>query len=314
MACVPDMAKEGELRIGPAGWSYTDWAGKVYPLRRPRGFSELGFIASLFNTVEVNTSFYRPVAPALAAGWLRKVPPDFLFSVKLWQRFTHESAPPADVAAAVKTFRAGIDPLLRTGKLGALLAQFPWSFRDTQENRDRIRRVRESFADVPVVVEVRHAEWNAPDALRFFESLGVSFCNIDQPPSRSSLPPTGHVTASVAYVRLHGRNSQAWFDPQAGRDDRYDYLYSAKELDGWVSIIRSLLRRAERVFVVANNHYQGKAVANALQLKAALTGRPVDPPETLVAAYPGLAAIPGGSRDGCGGPQPLLFPGAERTL
>jgi uncharacterized protein YecE (DUF72 family) len=111
----------------------------------------------------------------------------------------------------------------RRRKLGALLAQFPWSFRRTPETRAWLARLTDEFADLPLVVEIRHATWNTPE---FFESLrerGVGFVNIDQPP-RTGIEPTGRATAPVAYIRLHGRNLDNWFRDDAGVNERYDYL------------------------------------------------------------------------------------------
>jgi uncharacterized protein YecE (DUF72 family) len=277
-------------RVGPAGWSYADWAGRVYPAVRPRGFSELGRISALFDAVEINSSFYRPPSAAMAEGWLRQAPHGFLFTAKIWRRFTHEAAEFS--VEEVRPFREGVAPLRRAGALGALLAQFPWSFRDTPENRRRIRAIRDAFEGDPLVVEVRHASWNNPDALDFLRAMDAGFCNIDQPASREGITGTRHATsARVAYVRLHGRNRESWFDPRAGRDDKYNYLYSEAELAEWIDAVRVLERRAATVFVIANNHFGGQAVANALELKAALTGTKADVPVELLRAFPRLSRI-----------------------
>ena len=141
------------------------------------------------------------------------------------------------------------------------------------------------------MLEVRSSSWADPLALKEIEDKGLSFCNIDQPLARDSLRPSSIVTGPVGYARLHGRNAAAWFDPKAGRDDKYDYLYDQKELAEWKALIEEIKGRAEKTFVIANNHYKGKAAANALELKAALLGRKVDVPEALCAAFPRLNRI-----------------------
>jgi len=148
------------IRIGVCGWSYPDWRGVVYPQRRPKGFSELGHVASFVDAVELNVSFYRPPTPAMSEGWLRQVTarPDFRFTAKLWQRFTHDREG-AWTEAEARSFKDGLRPLREAGRLEALLAQFPWSFRPTEGNLDRLRRVADSFGEWPCVVEVRNAEW-----------------------------------------------------------------------------------------------------------------------------------------------------------
>ncbi len=268
-----------EIRVGPAGWSYKDWEGRVYPDPPPPGFDPLRFLSGLFSCIEINSTFYRPPDPRAAEAWARRTPEGFLFTVKVWERFSHgeEDASPSEARA----FREGIAPLLRAGKLGALLLQFPWSFADSPRARDRIRRAAEALAGwAPLAVEVRHRSWG--DALDFFRKEGLSFCNIDQPASRTSITGTRHVTGPVAYVRLHGRNAKAWFDPKAGRDQKYDYLYSPAQLGEWAEAVRAM--SAARIFVVTNNHFEGKAVVNALQFRRALGGD-VAVPEPLRTRY-----------------------------
>lgn len=244
----------------------------------------------MFDVVEVDTSFYRPPASALAEGWLRKSRGGFVFTVKVWRRLTHEEEPFAESDA--RPFKAGIEPLRRAGALGCLLAQFPWSFRDTPANRARIEALRGVFEGEELVVEVRHASWNTDGALAFLRGLGVGFCNIDAPASSEGLTGTRHLTSGTGYVRLHGRNRKAWFDPAAGRDEKYNYLYSETELSEWIEAVRELERRgAPRVFVIANNHYGGQAVANALQIKASLSGAPVEVPDELLQAFPQLGKV-----------------------
>lgn len=276
------------IRFGPAGWSYDDWKGIVYPDPPPKKFDPLAYLAGYFDTLEVNSTFYRPAAASTAKSWARRVAgnPDFLFTAKLWKRFTHERKE-AWTADEVALARAGFDPLLDAGRLGALLLQFPWSFRRTDESREWLDDLMRTFRDFPLVVEVRHASWNEA---AFFESLaerGVGFVNIDQPLFRDSLAPSAHATAPVAYVRVHGRNYQEWWRENREPHERYNYLYRAEELEPWVARTRELEEEpgTKDVFVVTNNHYQGKAIANALMLKSMTQKRKVTAPPPLYAHY-----------------------------
>ena len=278
--------------VGVAGWSYPDWAGIVYPERRPRGFSELAFLANYVDGIEVNSTFYRPASPAAAEGWLRQVEkrPDFLFTAKLWQRFTHDPATEWTTEEA-QSVRRGLQSLQRAGRLGAVLAQFPWSFRPEAASFARLHRLAEEFRDLPLVVEVRHSDWNAAEGLGFLRERGMGFCNVDQPALRTNLAPTGVVTGPVGYCRFHGRNAQAWFSRDAGRDRRYDYLYSENELAPWVEKIARMAGETQKLFVMTNNHYRGQELVNAIEMKSMLSGDARLPvPEGLLAHYPRLRA------------------------
>ncbi len=278
--------RQTKTKVGPAGWSYEDWKGVVYPTEKPRGFSELSYIARYFDTVEVNTTFYRPPTPWLARQWVRKVAhnPDFEFTAKLWQRFTHEGA--ALGTDDERKFKEGIQPLVDADRLGTLLVQFPWRFKNEPGNREWLGTLLDAFFEYPLVVEFRHASWLTDDVFNFLKERGVGFANIDQPVIGKSVPPTSLATSDIGYFRFHGRNYRDWFREGAGRDDRYNYLYSDKELDEWVDRVRDLENQTKKNFLIYNNHYGGKAVVNALQMKAKLTGKPVPAPRTVVEAFP----------------------------
>jgi uncharacterized protein YecE (DUF72 family) len=164
--------------------------------------------------------------------------------------------------------------------------QFPVSFKNTNENRDWLDAVVQKFKQYPLVVEVRHSSWNNEGILRYFAEKGVAFCNIDQPKLGQSLHPTEHVTSPVGYVRLHGRNYREWFDSD-NRDDRYNYLYTKDELEGWKERITRIAEKAEKTYAIANNHFRGQAAVNAIQLKRML-GQPAKAPDVLVKQYPEL--------------------------
>src|SRR6266478_6433841 len=203
-------ASQGRLHIGPAGWSYPDWSGFVYPSRRSKDFHEATFLARFFDTIEINTSFYQPIHPEHAAGWIERIAanPSFLFTAKLWQRFTHE---PSATTEDERNVRAGFDVLREAGKLGAVLLQFPFSFHRTNETTTYLEGVLRRFADYPLVVEVRHATWNALEVFKLLRERGVGFCNIDQPVIGRSIEPSARATGPVGYVRLHGRRYDTWF-------------------------------------------------------------------------------------------------------
>lgn len=288
------MIVQGTLLYGPAGWSYEDWKGIVYPRPQPRGFHPLPYLARYVNLVEINATFYAPVKAATAASWVRMLEraerPEFRFVVKVWGGLTHEATLPTD--AAVATWREVLAPLIGSGRLVALLAQFPWSVRDTAAARRRLLDVRDCMpAGIPVAAEFRHASWMQPAAVDWLASEGMPFVNIDQPPGRECLPPTSLVTGPLGYVRLHGRNAAAWFSRDAGRNERYDWRYSDEELDPWVERIETLSARTDTTVVVGNNHFEGKAMAAVLELAHKLAGRPVHVPESMLGAYPDLERI-----------------------
>jgi uncharacterized protein YecE (DUF72 family) len=302
------VAAPGGLRIGPAGWSYDDWAGIVYPARRARGFHEAAWLAEYFDTIEINTSFYAPLRPAHCWQWVERVAhnPRFLFTAKLWQRFTHETGATAEDEKAV---REGFDLLMGAEKLGAVLLQFPFSFHNTKETRDHLEGLLQRFREYPLVVEVRHGTWNEKEFFEMLHERGVGFCNIDQPVIGRSLKPSEKATAAVGYVRLHGRRYDTWFsdDPETPAEERYNYLYSELELEPWARRIEKVRERARTTFVITNNHFQGKAVVNALQLLSILTGNKVKVPEPLRHHYPQLERIADQPLR-----EPTLFPNPPR--
>jgi uncharacterized protein YecE (DUF72 family) len=274
-------------RIGPAGWAYKDWNGIVYPSPKPRGFKEPAFLARYFDTLEINVSFYRPIEAATALRWLKLIEenPRFRFTAKLWRGFTHErnwAAPDEDAV------RHGLGPILEAGRLGALLLQFAHSFRNTDENRAYVAKLRETFQDYPIVLEVRHRSWTEPGLLDFLESLGVGLCNIDQPIFKESIRPSAIATSPVGYIRLHGRRYDSWFTENEYVGQRYDYQYSPEELAPWVDRVKALEQAAEDTYVVTNNHYLGKAVVNAIEIASLLKEKPVAAPAVLLNRYPEL--------------------------
>jgi uncharacterized protein YecE (DUF72 family) len=295
---------QSRLRIGPAGWSYSDWAGYVYPSRRSKDFHEAAFLAEFFDTIEINTSFYQPLSPDHAAFWLERVAanPSFIFTAKLWQKFTHDPSATLEDERAV---RAGFDVLRSAEKLGAVLLQFPFSFHRTPETIIYLSAVLTRFSDYPLVVELRHSSWQTPDTLALLRDHHAGFCNIDQPIIGRSIEPSANATSTIGYVRLHGRRYDTWFsdNPATPTHERYNYLYSTEELDPWASRIRTISEHTRDTFVITNNHYQGKAVVNALQLLSILKGTKVKVPEPLRQHYPELEQIADAMPS-----EPTLFP------
>lgn len=274
-------------RIGPAGWAYKDWWGIVYPEPKPRGFHELTLLAHYFDTVEINVTFYRPLAAKTAAAWLERIASNgrFRFSAKLWRGFTHERNA---TAADEQEFKGGLAPLLEAGRLGPVLLQFPWSFRNTPENRDYVARLRARFREYPLVLEVRHASWSESGTLDTLQQLDLGLCNIDQPLFKRSVKPSALATSAIGYVRLHGRNYQSWFTENKHVGERYDYLYPVRELEPWLDRIKTVEHQTQDTYVVTNNHYLGKAVVNAIEISSILKGERVRAPQSLIETYPEL--------------------------
>ncbi len=279
------------LYIGTAGWSYPHWNGVVYPKMQPPGSHPLELISRHVNLAEINSSFYQFLKPELVKLWIKKVSDreNFLFTAKLNQRFTHTRVLEDSEIAA---FKDGLLPLLRARKLGALLMQFPWSFKFTAENQDFFIRLRRAFHEFPLVAEMRHSSWMGEEAVGTFLDYRVGFCNIDQPEYTRAMPPTSLLTSGIGYVRLHGRNPANALGSY-GRDAQYsarlrqhDYLYSAAELAAWAKRIEHVQRFAERTFVVFNNDAGGKSFVNALQLRAEMTGVRGAAPRELRRKYP----------------------------
>lgn len=298
--------------VGVAGWSYQDWNGIVYPTKRPRGFHEAAFLARYFDTIEINTSFYAPLRPDSASHWVELISPKprFQFTAKLWQKFTHEINGTREDEKAV---REGFDVLRGARRLGAVLLQFPFSFHQTSENLARLKALLNRFSDYPLVVEVRHASWSQPEFYEFLRERAVGICNIDQPVIGKSIKPDKRVTSATGYFRLHGRRYDTWFsdalpagsddDPEVPGHERYNYLYNEQELLPWADRVKDVAEHAKTTFVVANNHFQGKAAVNALQFIHLLTGGNVDVPDTLRSHYPQLNAIASEPAK-----EPTLFP------
>ena len=274
--------------MGPAGWDYPDWRGIVYPKKKSKSFDELGYLARFFDTVEINSTFYRPADPKAAAAWVKRVDhnPTFKFTAKIWKRFTHDRAA-AWTKEEVDLASAALDVLQDAGRLGAVLLQFPWSFKRDEASQEWLRDLIGAFSQFPLVLEVRHATWANSDVLGELTERAVGLVNVDQPLFSNSIEPAARATSSVGYVRLHGRNYQDWFRPGASSNRRYDYLYTAEELHPWVERIREMAARptVRELYAVTNNHNLGKAPANAGMIMSMLTSEKVRLPAGLLPVF-----------------------------
>jgi uncharacterized protein YecE (DUF72 family) len=302
------------VRIGTSGWSYPagrgTWNGVFYPVapgRRPSrhgpgAFDELAYYAEHFDTVEVNSTFYRPVGAATAASWVERTPPGFEFAVKLYQKFTHpkmfaESTGQVDATVRdqdVASFLRGIEPLANAGRLGPVLAQFPPSFKASAGTFDYLEWLLKALGDLQMVVELRHRSWSdeVTATLAVLGEHGASLAQIDEPKFRFSIRQD-HVPrgGGLYYLRMHGRNAAQWWRPTE-RDERYNYLYSEEELAPYVERAADARTQARRIYMILNNHFDAKAVANGVMLKRSF-GLPITGtfPERFVERYPELREV-----------------------
>jgi len=277
----------GQIYIGIAGWSYPDWQGIVYTSPR---MDQLEYVSGFVDCLEINNTFYRPPAERNSKSWLRRTSgnPEFYFTAKLNRDFTHEGRIDSEM---VKQFHTGFEPMLEAGKLKQLLVQFRYDFADTNLNRRHLSKIIENFSDAfSLAVEVRHKSWQMPDALEFLQELGVSVCNLDYPTTWNSFDMQQCTIGENGYFRMHGRNVEKWFS-KAGRDETYDYYYKENELTQIKQRIDELAKAFETLTVIANNHYRGAELANAIELKCLLTDQKQYVPEGLLKTYPNLARI-----------------------
>lgn len=298
------MSKNSNIfRIGTSGWSYPakaegSWTGIFYP---PGKVDELSYYAQRFNTVEINSTFYRPPAAGYAWNWARKTPEDFDFTVKLWQKFTHpgmwakQSGDDSQVTQDdVDTFKKGIEPLVKSKKLGCLLIQFPPSFQLKTENQEGLDRILGYFDDYPTAVELRHKSWSDQQNVTE-QTLGehnASLVYIDEPKFHFSIKQDFKPAGPLFYLRMHGRNAERWFKHKSAAE-KYNYLYSSDELDPFVKGLVKIKDSTEVFRVYLNNHFAAKAVANATMLRFKLNLLITAPfRKEMVAEYPALKEFP----------------------
>jgi uncharacterized protein YecE (DUF72 family) len=310
-----------ELRIGTSGWNYPSgkgtWNGVFYPPRKGRkssvpGFDELSYYAEHFNTVEVNSTFYGTPRAQVSRGWADRTPAGFEFSLKLYQKFTHPGmykaarlsdlpATPEELDALARVnradidqFKSGIEPLATTRKLGALLAQFPPSFKDTPESRAYLEWMLTAFREYPVSVELRHSSWSdrVADTVELLNGLRAAWTQIDEPKFRSSIRQNQLPNVrTFYYMRLHGRNAAQWWKHDS-TEDRYNYLYSPEELQPLAETATAARAIVKKAYLYMNNHFAAKSVANAVMIKH-LTGDRIEGeyPQALVDTYDVLAPL-----------------------
>lgn len=247
------------IRLGTSGFSYDDWIGPVYPPDLPRR-QWLAHYAREFATVELNVTYYRVPGRKTVEGWVANTPADFVFSVKAHGSLTHERTEP-DFAG----FLQSLQPLTESGKLACILAQFPYAFHPTPENRAYLGVLRDGLAEAPTVVEFRDSGWVEDSTFERLRQLGLGYCCVDEPQLKGLMPPLAMATSRVAYVRFHGRNSAKWWDHEQAWE-RYDYTYAAHELREWLPRLRTLEAESSLTLVYANNHYRGQSVDAMRQL------------------------------------------------
>jgi uncharacterized protein YecE (DUF72 family) len=271
------MTEHTGLYIGTSGWSYPrgegTWKGHFYPAGK---IDELVYYSQYFNAVEINSSFYRPPYPETVKKWSERVTDGFLFTAKLWQKFTHPDmywkATGTDATISqrdVDIFKRSLEPLAENGRLGALLAQFPPSFKNDSFGRRILAAVGKSFSQYRLALELRHKSWSDdPETAKLLADGNIAWVQIDEPKFKTSIAQELPITTDIAYFRFHGRNAENWW--RGDSETRYKYLYSDSEIQELSHRVEVAQRRVKLAFAFFNNHWQGYAPRNAVSMIKAL--------------------------------------------
>jgi uncharacterized protein YecE (DUF72 family) len=301
----PFRVADGTVRIGTASWTDPTMTapGVFYPPDAGTAEDRLRFYADQFPIVEVDATYYALPTRRMGEAWLERTPPDFTFDIKAHALMTgqpsevkrlpkeiREELPvelvdkkriygkdlPAELYDAIwEAFLDGLAPLHSAGKLGAVFLQYPRWFFPSNESRDAILDARERLSDVGVAVEFRNGSWfnekNAERTVRFLEKFAIPFVMVDEPQTKSALPPIVAVTSPrLAVVRFHGRRIETWEAKGIPVVERFRYLYDDGELGEWVPRVREAAAAARDVHVLMNNCYANYGTTNARELAALL--------------------------------------------
>lgn len=250
-----------KLRIGTSGYSYDDWKGHFYPEKIAKD-KMLEYYARRFDTVEINTTFYGIPKPSVCEKWAEKTPQGFEFIVKTHQETTHKRQ---NYGGAMRDLIEAVQPLADAKKFSGFLAQFPYSFKNTPQNREYLLKTKELCGAHPIFVEMRNWTWNQAETILFLKENEIGYVNVDEPRLRGLLPPQQNVTSQMAYIRFHGRNARDWWE--GTNTTRYDYLYSKGELEEWKERIGNILQISHTLYILFNNHPHAKAVVNAFMIR-----------------------------------------------
>jgi uncharacterized protein YecE (DUF72 family) len=243
----------------------------------PRGVStpagRLAYYGERFDTTEVDSPFYHLPDPAVTGRWAQRTPPEFVFHVKAHRTMTHHDE--AEQERAFAEFRASIQPLELSGKLRGILLQYHPSFKKSPEAKEELSRVRALLDPLVPLIEFRHRSWldgEREDTLGFLEREGLAVVSVDAPPTRASnvLPTFAAATHGVAYVRFHGRNVKTWNIKAEKSSQRFDWMYSAEELEEWVPRLAQLADESEEVYAMFNNNRDDFAPRSAQILRGLL--------------------------------------------
>ena len=241
------------VKIGTSGFSYDDWKGRFYPrdIKKSEMFS---YYTRFFPTVEINSTYYKIPPTGVFATLAERAPDGFEFAVKLYKGLTHDIGNVSDLA---EKFNSLLSVLADEGKLGPVLAQFPYSFDNIESNREYLLELK-GLIDADVVVEFRNQKWLNDSVIRYLRDNEIGFCSIDEP----FIKPTSHLTSTIGYIRFHGRNYDKWWHHNQPYE-RYDYNYTEEELRDWIPKVQDIVDAAKKSYIFFNNHFMARSPENA---------------------------------------------------
>jgi len=263
------------VRLGTCSWADEGLVKIWYPRDVRNAADRLRYYAERFDTVEVDSPFYRLPAPETAARWAERTPPEFVFHAKASKAMTgHEEAESRERSYA--EFRESLAPLEVAGKLRGVLLQYHPRFVKSTRAKEELRGVAELLAPLVPLIEFRHRSWmeedERPDTLSFLEREGLAYVSVDSPRTRASnvLPRIAAATHEVAYIRFHGRNWKTWNKRTRTSGERFDWLYVREDLEEWVDSIGGLASEGHEVYAMFNNNRYDYAPRSAAILRGLL--------------------------------------------
>ncbi|MFX1316297.1 MAG: DUF72 domain-containing protein [Promethearchaeota archaeon] len=264
---------DSQVLIGTSGWGYDEWVGPFYP----KGLNKedyLLYYSEIFYTNEINTTFYNIPSKQVVDNWVSKTPKNFLFSVKIPQKITHEHKLDVDLCLNdLEYFLEVMTPLMESKKLISFLIQLPPSF-NKEEHFTNLKEFIENWPNnrqtdhYYLVVEFRHKSWMDTETFNYLKDNLITYCAVIEP----LLPPRMDITnPEFAYIRFHGYGKKIWFD----------YFFREEEIKNWAQSIKSVIPRVEKMGIYFNNHFSGYAAKNSLMLMKELNIHPRRSPEDI---------------------------------